>query len=130
MIPMQDGSPASLRAFVVLDAIVHAMPLDDFPRRRHREDRHSNADKVARKPRQIRRDKISTDNADELAGAVCFAVPARGPNGNVIAGVVASAAQTRLTPAQATRFLPEKREAAGRRSRNVLAGVGDESMTR
>lgn len=70
--------------------------------------------------KRIRRQDYSTDNQEFMSGVVCVAVPVRGPNGKAFAGVAISAAEARLTLAEAKRFLPELREAARQLSRSLF----------
>ena len=70
---------------------------------------------------RIRRQGYSTDNQEFMSGVVCIAVPVQGPrNGHVSAGLAISAAEARLTLAEAKRFLPALRAAAAKLARSLL----------
>jgi DNA-binding IclR family transcriptional regulator len=74
---------------------------------------------------RIRRQGFSTDNQEFMSGVVCVAVPVRAPGGErACAGLALSAAEARLTLAQAKRYLPDLREAAARLSRSLADGGG------
>jgi len=62
--------------------------------------------------KRIRRDNLSTDNEEYLAGTVCVAVPVESPQGRVPAALAVHAPTTRMTLAQALRHVPALRRAA------------------
>jgi DNA-binding IclR family transcriptional regulator len=62
--------------------------------------------------RRIRKDNVSTDNEEYLAGTVCVAVPVENKERRVPAALAVHAPTTRMTLALALRHLPELRRAA------------------
>lgn len=61
---------------------------------------------------RIRADGVSFDNCEFMSGVVCLAVPVRGSDSCVIAGVAFSAPEARLTVDEARRHVPALLEAA------------------
>lgn len=70
---------------------------------------------------RIRTDYVSIDDQEFLAGVVCAAVPVRGRNGKVVAGIAVSAPVARMPVADALGHVPLLREAADR----LAATFGD-----
>lgn len=62
--------------------------------------------------KRIRKEKISTDNEEYLAGTVCVAVPVESKTRRVPAALAVHAPTTRMTMAQALRHVPALRRAA------------------
>lgn len=62
--------------------------------------------------RRIRKERVSFDHEEFLAGVICAAVPIVRRNGELIAGVAVQAPTARLSPAQARKHLPALQEAA------------------
>ena len=61
---------------------------------------------------EIRRNSVSTDNQEFLAGVVCAAVPVRASSGAVVAGLAVSAPLARMSLRRATQCIPLLRVAA------------------
>lgn len=62
----------------------------------------------------IRKNGISTDNQEFLAGVVCVAVPVRTSRGAVVAAIAVSAPVARMSLQQGLRHVPHLREAAAK----------------
>lgn len=62
--------------------------------------------------KRIRKERVSFDHEEFLAGVICAAVPIVRRNGELIAGVAVQAPTARLSPAQARKHLPALQEAA------------------
>lgn len=63
---------------------------------------------------RIRKERVSTDNEEYLAGTVCVAVPVEGGGRRIPAALAVHAPTTRMTLAQALRHVPALRRAAAR----------------
>jgi DNA-binding IclR family transcriptional regulator len=68
--------------------------------------------------RQIRREQVSFDREEYLAGVVCMAVPVNGKNGELLAALAIQAPEARMNVQTARRHLPALRLAA-----NELADI-------
>lgn len=64
--------------------------------------------------KRIRKEKVSTDNEEYLAGTVCVAVPVESKTRRVPAALAVHAPSTRMTLAQALHHVPALRRAAAR----------------
>jgi DNA-binding IclR family transcriptional regulator len=62
--------------------------------------------------RQIRKDQVSFDREEYLAGVICMAVPVIGRNGELLAAVAIQAPEARMKVQTARRYLPTLRDAA------------------
>jgi IclR family transcriptional regulator, acetate operon repressor len=62
--------------------------------------------------KRIRKERVSFDHEEFLAGVICAAVPIVRKNGDLIAGVAVQAPTARLSPALAQKHLPALQEAA------------------
>ncbi len=62
--------------------------------------------------RQIRKEQVSFDREEYLAGVVCVAVPVTGKNGETLAAVAIQAPTARMNEQVARQHLPKLREAA------------------
>ena len=63
--------------------------------------------------RQIRKEQVSFDREEYIAGVICMAVPVFGRNGELLAAVAIQAPEARMNVQTARRHLPALREAAG-----------------
>jgi len=68
--------------------------------------------------RQIRKEQVSFDREEYLAGVVCMAVPVIGKNGELLAALAIQAPEARMNVQTARRHLPALRQAA-----EELAGI-------
>src|SRR6478735_4815628 len=68
--------------------------------------------------RLIRKEQVSFDREEYLAGVVCMAVPVIGKNGELLAALAIQAPQARMNVQKARRHLPALRQAA-----EELAGI-------
>src|SRR5262245_22170026 len=68
--------------------------------------------------RQIRKDQVSFDREEYLAGVVCMAVPVVGKSGELLAALAIQAPEARMNVQTARRHLPALRQAA-----EELAGI-------
>jgi len=80
--------------------------------------------------RRIRKERVSFDHEELLAGVICAAVPIVRRNGELIAGVAVQAPTARLSPAQARKHLPALQEAAAELSELFESTEVDDSPTR
>jgi DNA-binding IclR family transcriptional regulator len=62
--------------------------------------------------RQIRKEQVSFDREEYLAGVICMAVPVIGRNGELLAAVAIQAPEARMKVQTARRYLPTLRDAA------------------
>jgi DNA-binding IclR family transcriptional regulator len=62
--------------------------------------------------RQIRKEQVSFDREEYLAGVICMAVPVIGRNGELLAAVAIQAPEARMKVQTARRHLPTLRDAA------------------
>jgi len=62
--------------------------------------------------RQIRKEQVSFDREEYLAGVICMAVPVIGRNGGLLAAVAIQAPEARMNVQTARRHLPTLRDAA------------------
>jgi IclR family transcriptional regulator, acetate operon repressor len=63
--------------------------------------------------RQIRKEQVSFDREEYIAGVICMAVPVIGRNGELLAAVAIQAPEARMSVQTARRHLPTLRDAAG-----------------
>jgi len=63
--------------------------------------------------KQIRKEQVSFDRQEYLAGVVCVAAPVVGPNGEMLAAIAIQAPEARMAVAKAREHLPALRSAAG-----------------
>jgi len=63
--------------------------------------------------RQIRKEQVSFDREEYIAGVICMAVPVFGRNGELLAAVAIQAPEARMNVQTARRHLPALRDAAG-----------------
>ncbi|HTZ00824.1 MAG TPA: IclR family transcriptional regulator [Xanthobacteraceae bacterium] len=63
--------------------------------------------------KQIRKEQVSFDREEYLAGVVCMAAPVVGPNGEMLAAIAIQAPEARMPIAKAREQLPALRTAAG-----------------
>ena len=69
--------------------------------------------------RQIRKEQVSFDREEYLAGVICVAVPVFGRNGELLAAVAIQAPEARMNVQTARRHLPTLRDAADRTCRHL-----------
>ena len=62
--------------------------------------------------KRIRKERVSFDHEEFLAGVICAAVPIIRKTGELVAGVAVQAPTARLSPAQARKHLPALQQAA------------------
>jgi DNA-binding IclR family transcriptional regulator len=73
--------------------------------------------------KEIRRDKIGTDNQEFMHGVVCVAVPVVGQDGRFLGGVAISAPEARMTLNEILDFVPQMKDAASKISTTYLRGT-------
>ncbi|MCP1673634.1 DNA-binding IclR family transcriptional regulator [Natronocella acetinitrilica] len=86
--------------------------LATLPLTRYTENTITSVERLKNELDAIRLEGVSVDNQEFMSGVVCVAVPIRGPNGQVVAGVAISAPEARVTLAEARRHIPAIKEAA------------------
>jgi DNA-binding IclR family transcriptional regulator len=86
--------------------------LDHLPLVRHTENTITERTPLEQALEQIRRDKMSTDNQEYIAGLVCVAVPVMGRGGRPCASVAMHAPVARMPLERAVQHLPTLRQAA------------------
>jgi IclR family transcriptional regulator, acetate operon repressor len=78
---------------------------------------------LAEELKQIRKERVSFDREEFLAGVICAAAPIVRKNGELMAGVAIQAPAARLSLDQATKYLPALREVAAELS-GILESAG------
>jgi DNA-binding IclR family transcriptional regulator len=78
--------------------------------------------KLAKELENIRRNEVSIDNQEFLAGVVCLAVPVKDEFGVVRGALAVSAPVARMSVADAQRRVPALRRAAARLSKTLSSG--------
>jgi IclR family acetate operon transcriptional repressor len=86
--------------------------LDNLPLTRYTENTITDRRKLELELERIRRDKISTDNEEYIAGLVCVAVPVLSREGKPCASVAVHAPVARMSMKQALAHVPALRRAA------------------
>jgi DNA-binding IclR family transcriptional regulator len=94
-----------------LGKMVSALPLKRYTENTITDREHLLAELV-----EIRRNGYATDNQEFMSGVVCIAVPVKGPEGGLCAGLALSAPEARLTLEQARAQVSLLHEAAERLS--------------
>lgn len=92
-------------------ALINSLPL-----RRYTGNTITDPNKLRQELERIRAEGVSTDDQEFMSGVVCVAVPVRGSNNRVCAGVAISAPEARLTMDETRKHLPALRETARRLS--------------
>lgn len=91
--------------------VVSALPL-----KRYTENTITERERLLGELRKIRRRGYSVDNQEFMSGVLCVAVPVKGPDHRVCAGIALSAPEARLTLEQACAHVDKLWEAAARLS--------------
>lgn len=78
--------------------------------------------KLAKELENIRRNEVSIDSQEFLAGVVCLAVPVKDKFGAVRGALAVSAPVARMSVADAQRHVPALRKAAARLSKTLSSG--------
>jgi len=86
--------------------------LQSLDLRRFTEHTITEGSKLDAELRQIRKEQVSFDREEYLAGVICIAVPVTGKNGDMLAALAIQAPQARMNAQAARKHLPLLRRAA------------------